>query len=289
MATFYYYKRAKLHLCNDNMKCPEERFVKLKEKGKITEESIKKIFLIQKYRLLTLKMLSVLTDTEESLLHQELEQLVNYGLIIKQFFECTLEDENVRTETFYAAAQYLPEEAFNKDKKNDFVWSTDIRMEEAMSILAFNQFHIAFTRRVPKAAMQSQMDYIVRNVHIDGRYRLKSRKYILGYSHLFVCSVRDFAEQNHGIREKIKTIQKHYRYGNEKMPWFILVCENRPQCAFINRLLKTDAETKDIAVYYLLDTDIDFDENPLDILSIYRFANEEKEIVSEVFKAEAWY
>ena len=289
MATFYYYKRAKLHLCNEHLKCPEERFLKLKEKGKVTEEHLKWLFLIQKYRLLTLKMLCALTGKDSMKLHEELNRLVDYGLVVKQFFECDTADENVRTETFYAAAQFLPQEAMNKDKKNDFVWSTDIRIADAMSILAFNQFHIAFTRRIPKAALQAQTDYVVNNIHIDGRYRLKSKKYILGYSHLFVISVRDFAEQNHDIREKIKSVSKFYSYGKEKMPWFILICENRAQCAFINRLLKSDAETKDISVYYLLDTDIDYDENPLDILAVYRFANEEKEIVSEVFKAEAWY
>ena len=78
-------------------------------------------------------------------------------------------------------------------------------------------------------------------------------------------------------------------YGSEKMPWFIFVCENKAQCAYISRRIKTDPETRELMFYFILDTDIEYNENPLHILQTYRFANEDQEIMSETFKVDDWF
>lgn len=289
MAIFYFCEYAKLHLCNKNLGCTEHDYLKLKEKGKITKERLNLLFLLQKYKILTESMLTILTGEDKKALHQELDVLSDFGLVIKQFFEGEKFQTNMRSETFYCAATHLPEEAINRDKKNDFVWSRELKVEDVMKILSFNQFHIALTKYVPKKALQAQTSYKVRDIEADGRYKLKSRKFQMGYSHLFIFSVRDFAAHNVQVAEKMKKIKEFYSYGTEKMPWFILLCENRVQCCNLTRRIKAEADLKDMIVYYILDTDIEYGENPLHILQTYHFANGEKTIVSDNFKVDDWY
>lgn len=289
MSTFYYYKNAELHLCNRLLACTEENFLKLKNKGKITEERLQLIALVQKYRALTERMIQVLTRRKIEELQTDFTSLVDYGLLIKQFYECRMEEDTTRTETFYCASPGLPEELVEPDKKNDFLWKKDLRISDAMSILSFNQFHIALTENVPKKFLQAQMCYSVKKIVVDGRYRLKGKKFYLGYSHVFAVSVRDFAEHNAKIKDLILHISESYAYGSEKMPWIILICENKVQCANLNRKIKSDPDAREMTVYYILDTDIEFNENPLHVLQTFRFANEDKEIVSETFKVEDWF
>ena len=289
MAIFYYCKSAKLHLCSKTLGCTEEDYEKLKEKGKITKEHIEMLFLLQKYRALTDTMLSDLMGADKKHVHQELEKLSEYGLVIKQFYEGERFETNARTETFYCAGLHLPKETVNENKMNDFTWSREIKIEDIMAILSFNQFHIALTSYVPKKALQAQTCYNVRHVCVDGRYRLKSSKFQLGYSHLFVISVRDFAERNVQLTEKLKAIKEYYSYSAEKMPWFVLLCENRNQCCRLNKRIHENPDLSDVLVYYLLDTDIAKGENPLYVLQTYHFANKEQEIESKIFCVKDWY
>ena len=289
MATFYYYPNATLHLCNQLLSCTEESFNKLMEKGKITTERFDILHTLQKYRALTLEMLSHLFNLSEDKLHEELDALMEYGLVIKQFYEANEEGESIRTPTFYCASPSLPAKAVLPDKKNDFTWSKTLFIGDAMTILAFNQFHLSLVQLVPHKAIQAQMQYVVRGEIADGRYRLKSKRFMLGYSHLFVLAVRDFADHNLKIVEKLKKFNEAYAYSKEKMPWFILICENKYQCCQINQRLQAEPGTRNMFIYYLLDTDLEYGDNPLLVLQTYRFANEEQETVSETYRIDPWY
>lgn len=289
MATFYYNKRAKLHLCNRLLSCTEENYRKLKEKGKITPERIQVLSFLQKYRALTMDMLKELTGRSSEELAADLTSLMEYGLLVKQFYECMIEQESIRTETFYCASSSLPKEIREEGVKNSFLWSKDLPLADAMEILAFNQFHIALLKNVPKKAIQTQMSYRIKGVVVDGRYRLKGKKFHLGYSHLMVIAVRDFAPYNVQIETTLLRVKEAYAYGPEKMPWVILLCENKDQCANLFRKFRLDAELRELQIYFVLDTDIAYYENPLCALQTHRFANENKEVVSETFRISEWF
>lgn len=289
MATFYYNKHAKLHLCNQLFGCTEESYQKLKEKGKITSERIRVLFLLKRYRFLTIEMLSELTGRQAQELSLDLTSLMDYGLLVKQFYECMIETESIRTETFYCASCKLPKELEEEKQKQDFAWSENLSLADTMSVLAFNQFHIAFLRNVPKKAFQAQLLYHVKDVVVDGRYHLKGKRFHRGYSHLMVIAVRDFAQHNVQVMETLQRIKEVYAYGTEKMPWVVLLCENKNQCANLFRKFKIDVELRELQIYFVLDTDIAFYENPLCALQIHRFANENKEVVSESFRIVEWF
>ena len=289
MATFYYNKRAKLHLCNQLLTCTEESYCRLKEKGKITPGRLRILSLLQTYRALTLEMLRELTGEMSSELDADLTALMDYGLLIKQFYECFVEEESTRTETFYCASPWLPKEVEDKDRKNAFGWTKELLLADAMSILAFNQFHIAFTNNVPRKALQAQLSYDVKNVVVDGRYRLKGRRFHMGYSHLMVIAVRDFAQHNVQIVDSLRQVKEAYAYGTQKMPWIILLCENKDQCANLFRKFRSDMELRELQIYFLLDTDIAFYENPLYALQTHRFANADREVVSETYRVSDWF
>lgn len=289
MSTFYYYKRPKLHLCNRLFVCSEDSFSRLKANGKITDERLRLIKKLQKYKALTLRMLEVLVKNGGDVLSAELDNLADYGLVIKQFYECIEDAAVVRTETFYCASPKLPAEAFYENKKNTFVWSKDIQYADMMKILAFNQFHIALTKNIPKDVIVPYLDYLVKESVIDGRYKLKGRCFHQGYSHVMALAARDCPEHYASVVEVIECVKKKLAYGTENMPWFILVCENKSQCAFINRKLCASPDAKGVKVYYLLDTDIEYDENPLHLLQTYCFMNEGREIVSETFRVDDWF
>lgn len=289
MATFYYYPNACLHLCNQLLSCTEESFTKLKEKGKVGEERLGLLHLLQEHKLLTLPMISRLCDKPEDFLHEELDALMEYGLVIKQFFNASEYQESIKTQTFYSASDPLPKEAVLPAKKNDFTWSKELSIVDAMSILSFNQFHLSLLHVVPKKAIQAQRDYTARKVTVDGRYKLKSKRFRLGYSHMMVLSVRDFAAKKIELVDRLLQIRDAFAFGKEKMPWFVLLCENKEQCCQINSQIKGNPSTKELSVYFLLDTDFEYGENPLSMLQTYRFTIEDKNIVSETFRIDKWY
>lgn len=257
------------------------------EKGKLKKERLSALQTIKKYGLLTLPMAAILLREEKETLYENLETLSAYGLVIKQFYECRCDGEDLRTEGFYCAAPIQP--VLESQKPGEFVWKKELRIEEAMSLLAFNQFHIALAQHVPKRAIYVRFHCLVRGIRIDGRYHLKGSRYRLGYSHMMALAVRDFTDHNKRIVDNIHKVWEYYAYGEEKVPWFVLICENKLQCATINRRIRSRPDMSDILVFYILDTDLDFRENPLLVLQKFRFAGESREIVSETYKIETWY
>ena len=199
MATFYFYSQSILHICNRQLACSQKSYGRLEQNGKVNEEKRLLLCLLKKYRLLTLEMAAFLLKKPEAQIHELFDALSDYGLAIKQFYECIYEKEQVRTPVFYCASPYLPFEPVPSGPHNIFLWTRDLKLEDAMSILAFNQFHIALTSCIPKHALQAQMEYSLKKITVNGRYRLKGKCYSLGYSHLMVLSVRDFAQHNQQI------------------------------------------------------------------------------------------
>lgn len=289
METFYYYERARLHLCNSNLYCSDEDYEKLVSKGKIDKYRVDILNSLQKYQVLTIQMLMVLLKREKEELSSDLQSLMEYGLIIKQFYVYFDEDIEEWSATFYCVSPRLPRKVQLKDKKNDFCWSKDLFMPDVMGILAFNQFHLAFIENIPKKAYQTQLQYHLRGATIDGRYILKGKHFHLGYSHLCVHAIRDFGHKN---TEAVELMQKIYHtctYQGDKQPWFIFICEHKRQCAYIDRKIRANPETRGIRIYFLLDTDIAYDENPLCYLQTYRFMDGEREVKSEIFKVNEWF
>lgn len=289
MSTFYCYGRTKLHLCNKLLVCTDEKYEKLKEKEKITESMVKMVMELQKYGALTLYMIHLVTGQAEELLETELNALMEYGIVIKQFYECVVDDETVKTETFYCVAPWIPKELVSEKRRKDFKWTNELRISDAMAVLSFNQFHLALKKNVPGKALQAQLGFSVRDVVVDCRYKLKGRCFLNGYSHMIAISVRDCGEHNKGIVKKVEAVFDSYSFGKEKMPWIVLLCQGKSQCAYIDKQLKSHDKTKGVKVYYLLDTDIEYDENPLHVLQTYRYEKENKVIVSDTFKVENWF
>lgn len=288
MATFYYYSRAELHVCNKQLVCSGESFERLVTKGKIGKERNEIIILLCRYRILTLEMAAYILKRKQEEVYQDMDALSEYGLVLKQFYEYKCEDEPERTQTFYCASSVLPGE-FSELNRFGFLWEKGLRLEEVMKILSFNQFHVALTENVPQKALQAQVNYDIKGVSVDGRYRLKSRRYERGYSHLMVFAIRDFAAENTKVVDRVKHVCGYYAYREEKMPWFVLICENKVQCAHLQRKLKSDLETREAVVFFLLDTDIELYENPLHTLQTFRYANEEREIVAETYRINDWF
>ena len=259
------------------------------QKGKIGEEKTSLLLLLKEYRLLTLEMAAFLLKKQEAETHEMLETLSDYGLAIKQFYECIYDKESVKSPVFYSASPHLPFGSVPLNPHDPFLWTKDLKLEEAMSILAFNQFHIALTSSIPKRSLQAQMAYSLKKITVNGRYRLKGKCYSLGYSHLMVLSVRDLAAHNQQVTKSIRFLCEYHAFSEEKMPWFILLCENRLQCADIHRKLKADMATREASVFFLLDTDLELMENPLHVLSLFRFADGGREIVSEIFRIDDWF
>lgn len=275
-------------MCNKQLACSQESYERLESKGKITQERKEILYLLCKYRFLTLEMAAFLLQRSQEELYEDMEALSDYGLVLKQFYECVCEDEPIRTQTFYCASPSLPA-PLSDSVEQKYHWEKGLRLEDAMRILAYNQFHIALTECVPKKAIQAQMDYNIKGVIVEGRYRLKSKKYYLGYSHLMVLAVRDFAAHNSQVTNKIKHILSYYAYREENTPWFVIICENKVQCAYLSRKLKADPDTRDASVFFILDTDIELNENPLHVLQTFQYANEDQEIVVETYRISDWF
>ena len=289
METFYFYERAKLHLSNKKLGCSEADFEKLESKGKIGHERVELLHLLQKYRVLTLPMIKALTKREEPSLVADLTALMDYGLVIKQFYEYTDEIYEERSATMYCASPGLPQKVVLSDKKNDFIWYQGISLGEMTSILAFNQFHIALILNVPKKYLQAQLQFFIRNDVVDGRYKLKGSKLHLGHSHLFVHAVRDIANRKDSIAQLIQRVKHACIMDGQQVPWFILICENKLQCAYIEQKLKKIPDIRELSIYYLLDTDFSYDENPLHSLQTFRFEDHNTRIESNVYRIEEWY
>lgn len=216
VSTFYYYEKAMLHVCGRAGTCSMRDYKRLMEKGKLTQERLKALMLVKEHGLLSLSMMAFLLKTEERRLYEDLETLCEYGLLMKQFYECQCDKEAIRTEGFYAIPPRMPIFEGKNRGREAFTWTRELRIEDAMSILAFNQFHIALAAHVPGRALRVWFDYHVRGVLISGRYYLKGRRYQLGYSHLMVMAVRDFAAHNKQAASDIHKVWEYYAYGEEK-------------------------------------------------------------------------
>lgn len=75
----------------------------------------------------------------------------------------------------------------------------------------------------------------------------------------------------------------------QQVPWFILICENKLQCAYIEQKLKKIPDIRELSIYYLLDTDFSYDENPLHSLQTFRFEDHNTRIESNIYRIEEWY
>ncbi len=290
MAVFYYLQKAELHMCNKQLACSQESYERLERKGKIGDRRLQILEHLLKYRFLTEEMIRFLLKCSESEdIHAELDVLAEYGLILKQFFVGKVDGEEIKTVTFYSCSAELPRIEGIADIKKTWSWNKEIAINQAMGELAFSQFHIALCNSVPRKAIQAQTHYTVRGKIIDGRYRLKGRKYSLGYSHMIVQPVRDVAADNMDIVRTIGHVCDAYAYSDVKMPWFVLLCENKVQCANLTRRLKIDQKTREAQVFYLLDTDYDLEENPLKVLQTYQFEEDGQRIISETYCIQDWF
>lgn len=289
MATFYYLERAELHVCNKQLACSQDSYDRLDRKGKVGESKLAILGVLARYRVLTEEMIQYLLPQKVDGLHEELDMLAEYGLVLKQFFQGKVDGEEVRTVTFYCLPEALPDIEEIRGIKRMWKWNKELTISEAMAELAFMQFHIALRNNIPKKAMQAYTHYSVRGWEISGRYRLKSRNYSLGYSHVFVEPVRDFAKDNVGVTELIGHVCDAYAFSDVKMPWFVLLCENKIQCANLSRKLKANQSTREAEVFYLLDTDYDMTENPLKVLQTYQFEGETQRVIGETYSIRDWF
>lgn len=289
MATYYYLERAELHVCNKQLGCSQESYDRLYRKGKIGETKLAILGVLARNRLLTEEMIRLLLPQEVGELHEELASLAEYGLALKQFFVGKVDGEEVRTVTFYCLPAVSPDIERIRDIKRKWSWKKKLTISEAMAELAYMQFHIALCNSVPKKAIQAYTHYSVRGKEISGRYRLKSRNYSLGYSHMFVEPVRDFAKDNVNIVQLIGHVCDAYAFSDIKMPWFVLLCENKIQCANLSRKLKASQSTREAQVFYLLDTDYDMTENPLKVLQTYQFEGEAQRVIGETYCIRDWF
>jgi len=265
--------KAELNLNNEKLRCSEEDYERLKVKNLIAQAHAEIIYLLQKYKLLSEEMLSALMGRETAEIQGYLTSLVSFGLVIKQFFTFNNENVSGRSLYFYSVPEELPRELKDLNKKNEFVWSRELPMDEAMEILSFNKFYISLVKNVPRWAFQAQPDYRVKDVVIDGRFVLKSRNFYLGYSHMFVLAVRDCAKQKERMMDCMIKAKKAFAYSDKKMPWFVIICESKAQAAMINSDIKTERELEDVLFYFIMDQELSFTENPLHFLKSIHFMN----------------
>ena len=292
MMRFQYLPKSTLHVCNKQMACSDKSYERLVKKEKIHRTQLEIIKMLLQYRLLTKEMISFCVSEDD--LQKQLDALSEYGLIIKQFYEGRIENEQVKSCTFYAVSPHLPnacKEAIGEGRYSDYVWSREIRIENAMAILSFNQFHFCLKHIVPRKYIQTQVEYQIGQYTIDGRYCLKNKGRRYGYSHLLVISVRDYGQQNMDIVSMIKWIDQFYRENPQKgkLPWYILLCENEAQCANINRHFSWEDSIEHSPLYYVLDSDVQYGENPLHVLQMFHFKESERDICSEVYSVENWW
>lgn len=214
-----------------------------------------------------------------------LEGLEEYGLIIRQYFKYECDREELRTPVFYCMSANLPFDS-EKTEADDFRWSKDLTIAAAMSVMNYNLFHLIVKREVPRKAIQMQTNYRVGDVVVEGRYRLKGRSFFKGYSHCMILSVCDFSEQNNAVAEKIRKVTDYYSGKEEKVPWFVIICENSVQAAHLS-LKIMDKMGSDYQVYFLLANDLEFGENPFHTLQKVRMNGEKVE--AENYLIEDWY
>lgn len=70
-------------------------------------------------------------------LHEELDMLAEYGLVLKQFFQGKVDGEEVRTVTFYCLPEALPDIEEIRGIKRMWKWNKELTISEAMAELAF--------------------------------------------------------------------------------------------------------------------------------------------------------
>ena len=100
MATCYYLERAELHVCNKQLACSQDSYDRLDRKGKVGESKLAILGVLARYRVLTEEMIQYLLPQKLDGLHEELDMLADYGLVLKQFFMGKVDGEEVRTVTF---------------------------------------------------------------------------------------------------------------------------------------------------------------------------------------------
>ena len=96
-------------------------------------------------------------------------------------------------------------------------------------------------------------------------------------------------KDNVNIVQLIGHVCDAYAFSDIKMPWFVLLCENKIQCANLSRKLKASQSTREAQVIYLLDTDYDMTENPLKVLQTYQFEGEAQRVIGETYCIRDWF
>lgn len=287
MSLFSYRPNATLYVCNDCLTCHIKRYGRLLEKDMITEDHVRIMKSLNRYRFLTLDLMSHVLGIFTDPLRGELKKLETYGLVLRQYFKYKCENEEYRSPVFYSLSPNLPFEFDACEKKIGCEpWNKDLGMAEVMSSLNFNMFHIILKAYFPHKALQAQTNYKVGGIRVNGRYKLKSKKFFGGYSHCIVFSVMDFAEDNQRISKRIKYVLDYFESRAEKKPWFLLLCESSLQASYLTEKISAEIGNR-TEVYYILSSDLDYDENPFHVIQSIR--KEDGSIISHSLILEDWY
>lgn len=285
MPLYAYHPKSVLHVCNECLFCDSDRYQRLSDKEKITEEHQLIINILDKYRILTYPMISRLTSVDEDILKPSLKQLEEYGIIIRQYYQYEVEGENRRTPVFFCLSPDLPFATENASECT-WKWSTELRIDEAMGILNFNLFHLILRGEVPHRAIQARVNYKVNGIIADGYYKLKGKKFFGGYSHCYVLSTVDFSDRNKDAVKRICRIWEHYLGKDEKMPWVVVICENSIQAIHIQENF-SEADIEDRGLYFIFAGELEYGENPFQILQSVR--REGGAILTDNFVVDNWY
>lgn len=287
MALFSYRVNALLHVCNECFVCNPERYRKLIGKDMITDAHKVIMKSLNKYRFLTLDLMSHMLGVDPDPLRDDLGKLEAYGLVIRQYYKYSCDGEAYRSPVFYSLSPHLPFEFNTEEKKIGCApWHKELSMAEAMSTLNFNYFHSILKALIPRKAFQAQTNYKVGNLTVNGRYKLKSSKFTRGYSHCIVLSIVDFAEDNKELSKKMKYILDYFEGKMEKLPWFIVLCETSLQASFLTDKIVSEIGDRS-EFYFILSSDLDYSENPFHVIQDIR--REKAEIISRNLILEDWY
>ena len=285
MPTYAYHPKSVLHVCNDCLFCDQDRYQRLLDKEKITEEHQLIISSLDKYRILSYPMFARLTSMDEDILKTNLRQLEEFGIVIRQYYQYETEGEKRRTPVFFCLSSDLPFATENVSGCT-WKWTTELRVDEAMGILNFNLFHLILKSDVPHRAIQARLNYKVGGIIADGYYKLKGKKFYCGYTHCYVLSAVDFSDRNRDTVKKICKIWEHYLGKDEKMPWIVVICENSTQAIHIKENF-SEADIEDRGLYFIFAGELEYDENPFQILQSVR--REGGAILTDNFVVDRWY
>ena len=286
MPIFSYHPRSTLCVGNECLKCDEDRYLRLINKNKITDEHRNIIQCLNRYRLLTIPLMSKLLNIPSNILKADLKNLETYGIVIRQYYQYESEGEKKNTPTFFCLSAQLPFKIESDRSNMGWIWNKDLRIEDAMAILNFNLFHAILRTDVPHRAIQAQLNYKLGNLIVNGRYKLKSRKFYKGYSHCMVLSSVDFSESNKRVVNDIIKIWEFRESTIEKIPWIIVICENNVQAIHIKESIPEDI-LRDHELFFVFCGEMEFNESPFEILQAVS-RNGEK-IISENYIIENWY